>query len=288
MSRTVNVNEEFVVVSEGKKDIGKFAVLGNDGKFDPSVVPEIENLQEQITKEVTERTEADKELQKQIEAEAAARTDADTKLQDNLDMETKERKEADKYLEDKLNAEITDRISENRKLQEAIDVEANARSSADKELQDQISKEVVARTNFDQDLQEQLEMIKRTVIPMGAIIVWNGSKDVIPEGWNLCDGSNGTPDLRDKFVLGAGQIYSAGVIGGETKHTLTVEEMPAHFHYVMEYAGPSGVTGATAFNNHIASATNDASSNGTSIVGSNQAHNNMPPYYALAYIMRVA
>lgn len=48
MSRTVNVNEEFVVVSEGKKDIGKFAVLGNDGKFDLSVIPGIEELQKQI------------------------------------------------------------------------------------------------------------------------------------------------------------------------------------------------------------------------------------------------
>jgi len=50
MSRTVNVNEEFVVVSEGKKDTGKFAILGNDGKFDLSVIPEIEDLQKQIDK----------------------------------------------------------------------------------------------------------------------------------------------------------------------------------------------------------------------------------------------
>ena len=55
MSRTVNVNEEFVVVSKGQEDIGKFAVLGDGGKFDPSVIPLIEEFQEQITKEVTER-----------------------------------------------------------------------------------------------------------------------------------------------------------------------------------------------------------------------------------------
>lgn len=42
MSRTVNINEEFVVVSEGKKDTGKFAILGNDGKFDPSVIPSMD------------------------------------------------------------------------------------------------------------------------------------------------------------------------------------------------------------------------------------------------------
>lgn len=288
MSRTVNVNEEFVVVSEGKKDIGKFAVLGNDGKFDSSVIPEIENLQEQITKEVTERTEADKDLQQQIDTEAAVRTDTDTKLQNNIDAEAKERKEADKNLEDKLNAEITARIDENKKLQENIDVETDARIVADKDLQEQIAREIADRTKADQVLQEQLEIVKKTAVPLGAIIVWSGSKDVIPEGWNLCDGTNGTPDLRDKFVLGAGNVYPVGGVGGETKHTLAVEEIPAHFHYVMEYAGPSGVTGATAFNNHIASATNDASSNGTSIVGSNQAHNNMPPYYALAYIMRIA
>ncbi|MBP2632151.1 MAG: Tail Collar domain protein [Firmicutes bacterium] len=50
MSRTVNVNEEFVVVSKGKEDLGKFAVLGDGGKFDPSVIPVIEDLQKQIDK----------------------------------------------------------------------------------------------------------------------------------------------------------------------------------------------------------------------------------------------
>jgi microcystin-dependent protein len=126
------------------------------------------------------------------------------------------------------------------------------------------------------------------LMPLGAVIMWSGSIATIPSKWALCNGANGTPDLRNKFVLGAGSSYAAGAIGGEPSHTLTVAEMPAHFHYVMEYAGCIGVPGTTAFNNHIASATNDASSNGTSIVGGSQAHNNMPPYYALAYIMRIA
>ncbi|MBP2632149.1 MAG: hypothetical protein H6Q70_2777 [Firmicutes bacterium] len=60
MCRTVYCPEEVIVVSKGKEDIGKLVELANEGKFDPSVIPVIDNLQDQITKEVTERTEADK------------------------------------------------------------------------------------------------------------------------------------------------------------------------------------------------------------------------------------
>jgi predicted MPP superfamily phosphohydrolase len=90
MCRTVNVNDEIVVVSEGKKDIGKFAILGNDGKFDPSVIPVIDELQDQITKEVIARTEGDKTLQSNIDAEASTRTAADKDLQDQMNKEIAE------------------------------------------------------------------------------------------------------------------------------------------------------------------------------------------------------
>lgn len=66
--------------------------------------------------------------------------------------------------------------------------------------------------------------------PVGTIIMWSGSAETIPTGWRLCDGSNGTPDLRGRFVVAAGGDYAAGQTGGSNGVTLTVEQMPAHNH----------------------------------------------------------
>jgi microcystin-dependent protein len=122
-----------------------------------------------------------------------------------------------------------------------------------------------------------------TVIPIGGIILWSGSIASIPSNWKLCDGSNGTPDLRDRFVVGAGHDYAVGATGGEATHVLTINEMPAHSHAITtvdvngtsSYALPWDPVYSTR-------------SRSTSSVGGGQAHENRPPYYALAYIMRVA
>jgi hypothetical protein len=53
-------------------------------------------------------------------------------------------------------------------------------------------------------------------IPAGSIIMWSGSIGAIPVGYYLCNGSNGTPDLRDRFVVGAGNTYAVGNTGGFT------------------------------------------------------------------------
>lgn len=71
-------------------------------------------------------------------------------------------------------------------------------------------------------------------VPSGGIILWSGAANAIPTGWYLCDGQNGTPDLRDKFVVGAGNNYAVGATGGSADATLV-----EHTH---------NVTGST--NNH--------------------------------------
>lgn len=119
-------------------------------------------------------------------------------------------------------------------------------------------------------------------IPSGLVAMWSGAADNIPDGWALCNGENGTPDLRDRFVVGAGSSYSVGATGGEKTHTLTVSEMPSHSHSASLYSGSGkGVfaSGSTSFSGMGYA--------GTSIVGSGAAHNNMPPYYALCYIMKL-
>jgi len=67
-------------------------------------------------------------------------------------------------------------------------------------------------------------------IPAGGIIMWSGSVANIPSGWYLCNGSYGTPDLRDRFVIGAGSSYNPGASGGATSVTLSTSNMPSHSH----------------------------------------------------------
>ncbi|MDP2941049.1 MAG: hypothetical protein Q8N85_02180 [Candidatus Omnitrophota bacterium] len=120
-------------------------------------------------------------------------------------------------------------------------------------------------------------------VPRGLIVMWSGRILNIPTGWQLCDGTNGTPDLRDRFTVGAGQGYDVGATGGEARHTLTTEEMPAHSHTYSKahgdqgHAGGSGTSGQTVAN----------STDSTSSTGGGQLHENRPPYYALAYIMKL-
>ena len=160
MSRTVNVNEEFVVVSKGKEDLGKFAVLGDGGKFDPSTIPVIDGLQEQVTKEVTERTEGDKVLQTNIDTETSARISDDQQLQGNIEAEASARASADKDLQDQISKEITARTDGDTALQSSVDKEVAARTDADSKLQSSIDTEVDARTKADQSLQEKIDVLE--------------------------------------------------------------------------------------------------------------------------------
>lgn len=136
--------------------------------------------------------------------------------------------------------------------------------------------------------------------------MWSGETTNIPSGWFLCDGQNGTPDLRDKFVVGAGNTYKVGNTGGEVAHILTVNEMPTHSHLLNKSSiyteirwaldpGGSNPSGSPFFlgkNNDggsrdgIYKAPLTANPNAISNAGNSQPHNNLPPYYALAYIMK--
>ena len=130
------------------------------------------------------------------------------------------------------------------------------------------------------------------VIPVGGILIWSGSAASIPKGWVLCNGqtANGlaTPDLRDRFIVGAGLGYNVGAKGGEATHKLTIDEMPSHTH---QYKF-SGADVALAYKkNNFFYCQNDpyglSNTADTESRGGNKAHENRPPYYALCYIMRV-
>lgn len=121
------------------------------------------------------------------------------------------------------------------------------------------------------------------VVP-GVIWTWYGAVAAIPSGWALCDGTKGTPDLRGRFVVGAGGAYSVGMVGGEAAHTLTVSEMPGHDHSFAikqqgSYASGSGWPAVDLVDNKEFKRTIQT--------GNHQPHNNLPPYYALCYIMKL-
>lgn len=116
--------------------------------------------------------------------------------------------------------------------------------------------------------------------PVGTIVVWSGLADAIPRGWSICNGENGTPDLRDRFVLGGGGTRAVGETGGEEEHMLTVEELPEHWHTISKSSGGSG--------SYITATSNISSGNQrTSSVGDSLPHNNIPPFYVLVYIMKL-
>lgn len=123
--------------------------------------------------------------------------------------------------------------------------------------------------------------------PVGGIILWSGSTSDIPTKWHLCDGTNGTPDLRGRFVIGAGGSYDVGATGGESEHTLTVDEMPSHKHN--SYIFVSGATGSANYvYTNTANSVTGTNSPWMVNTGGSQPHNNLPPYYALCYIMKIA
>ena len=140
-------------------------------------------------------------------------------------------------------------------------------------------------------------------LPTGAIILWSGSLGSIPSGYVLCDGSNSTPDLRDRFVIAAGSSYAVGATGGSAdsiivSHTHTAASTstvtdPGHSHsansqvyglYITGGAGNiaylAGTTGTATTGITVATATTNQST------GTSGTNANLPPYYALAYIMK--
>jgi hypothetical protein len=188
--------------------------------------------------------------------------------------------------------------------------------------------------------------------PSGGIIMWSGSIASIPVGWLLCNGTSGTPDLRDRFVVGAGTTYAVGATGGSANaivvahthtfsatssavsndHThsisLTTGSAGTHQHFVVHNAALSnegslaannyiirrasyggdfsydfsstpseaniGLTSNAGAHTHTVSGSTAGQSTGhthtvsgtTASTGSSATNANLPPYYALAYIMK--
>jgi hypothetical protein len=139
-----------------------------------------------------------------------------------------------------------------------------------------------------------------TPTPAGVIVLWSGSIGSIPSGWALCNGSNGTPDLRNRFVVGAGSTYSVDATGGSANaivvsHTHTATStVPDHDHDVTvtgligEPGGFAPGGGASSGGSDTFTTTSESLTITTTIdsAGTSGTNANLPPYYALCYIMK--
>jgi len=142
-----------------------------------------------------------------------------------------------------------------------------------------------------------------TSVPTGCILIWSGSAGSIPSGFQLCDGTNGTPDLRNSFVLGAGNSYVVGQTGGSAdavlaSHTHTATSVvtdPGHLHTTSQggFLTPNGGTGSYSGGGSGSSITNtNTAVTGITVATTNAASGvsptggNLPPYYALCYIYK--
>lgn len=187
------------------------------------------------------------------------------------------------------------------------------------------------------------QLLAATQLPRGIITMWSGATNAVPSGWALCDGKNGTPNLKDRFIVGAGQSYAVGNVGGSITRTpsvwtnaagtginvagtaITKDQMPWHTHSGSVGSDASVTTqcsvremydGEWLFAEHFYATTwsptatrkplkefsASLSINGT---GGNQPHYHgvtdnghahtaaasaidiRPPYYALAFIMKL-
>lgn len=124
-------------------------------------------------------------------------------------------------------------------------------------------------------------------VPSGGIIIWSGASTNVPDGWALCDGTNGTPDLRGRFVLGESDDHVAGETGGSEEVTLTVEQMPEHKHSTTLAVYDSASKFGSVRMGCVDDGTGKSVAYNSNYAGSSQSHNNMPPYYVLCYIMKL-
>ncbi len=139
------------------------------------------------------------------------------------------------------------------------------------------------------------------MIPKGTIFAYNS--DVVPEGWALCDGKDGRPDLRGRFLVGYNtekpDYNKIGKTGGEEFHKLTMKEMPSHNHgkagqHTHRYTDRGNTSGSVegsrrdrANNTSGVYDTEAAGEHEHAVQGNDEPHENRPPFYVVTYIIKL-
>lgn len=137
-------------------------------------------------------------------------------------------------------------------------------------------------------------------VPIGSIIMWYKSTSLIPAGWVLCDGANGTPDLRGKFVVGVAEDADKGDPFGADTHNHTNSVAQAADNHVHDITGSLGGTvsstgvsgggsasGVPPEHSHVVDFDVPSSGTHTHTTSNTAFVSNLPPYVQVHYIMRV-
>lgn len=118
-------------------------------------------------------------------------------------------------------------------------------------------------------------------VPSGVIAMWSGTVANVPTGWNICDGTNGTPDLRERFIVGSGTdsgaTYDIGDTGGGTA-TLTEDNLPSHAHDAGNFATDTAGAHTHTLSGNTSNAGSHSHSGSTSNTGGHS--HNVNVYYA--------
>ena len=187
-----------------------------------------------------------------------------------------------------------------------------SRAYVDSVIESLASRGATGRTQLELGTAAQAN-VGDLALPRGIITMWSGSNASIPAGWALCNGSNGTPDLRNRFIVGSGSSYVTGNKGGANSvtptgsininglsvgaTTLSAAQMPSHNHTSISHDA-----GATGWHNSMYRNSSGRTGTGVSTsTGGNGSHShsmsgsasftgatteNRPLYYAIAYIMK--
>ena len=167
-----------------------------------------------------------------------------------------------------------------------------------------------------EEVNQKINEGSASATPIGTILMWPGSN--LPEGYLICNGatfdkdecpelynilgSDKLPDLRDRFIVGAGNEYNLKDTGGEKEHTLTINELPKHSHevndyyYIENHEQISGISGKEKLTDAIHGSGDSDENNhylyykthNTEESGEGQSHENRPPYYALYFIIKAS
>lgn len=146
----------------------------------------------------------------------------------------------------------------------------------------------------------EIDALLRALIPTGIITKWSGSVASIPAGWYLCNGANGTVNLVDRFIIGAGSSYAVGATGGNKNavvishsHSAWTDTQGNHNHSFpgggSNYVGGQQPTGSGTVQGYVSTsyAGSHAHNVGVSTNGEDGTNKNLPPYYALCFIQKV-
>lgn len=252
-------------------------------------------LQSNIDVEKNARENADTTLTANLNNEIDARTDGDATLTTNLNKEIANRENADTTLQNNIDDEVSARTINIENVNTAITNERDARISADNSINQKLTQETTnIKSNLNKNtyniasLNSTIEEYWKTIYPVGSIYI-STSATFNP---NTVWGGKWEQTASGRCLIGANVTYPLGSMGGESTHTLTIDELPRHSHGIYGCDSRDGTNTLQKpyfmYKDQEQNTTYISGIMGTEITGSNNAHNNMQPYLAVYMWKRTA